>query len=571
MLTSAAAPLFLDSLTSEISTLKHNTIVLHNENKEIKQILSDVRNYRCEHTEIVRFLKGTISQLMEQQDLFKNSFITIEKQVKQLRQENCQIKSKYDILQLRLKNLQSNQDQLPTTRSICQSPTYETHKRQLSKEDALDFQLSPRLENIVHKGTRDRLENLMKDLEGVFKKGEVQNTKTEDRKEEKEEDWFPSELNTSQTHSERSQLTCVTHQVGEMNFENLGLYGGQQYFLIDQMEMLNPSQGSPKNFGDDRSVDSAMFSKAVSFGEASPKERPQRGGGVVPNLKAKTSRPEYTEKSLSIFSHEKSGSGVGKVKTKTNARTMSGGIPSASTTKVEKKEVEINHNMINGNRIPPIKINPLDVPRSIYASPKMQIQDTQNMTAPSTITQIGSEIFSSYLGNDDNWAQTPKYETPKHVGINTPILEKSCTFGEQGSGFGVATANLKKEIYLKEENMLMEVLDKRGEQVIQKGNVPVNMFAPQSQSQQEIFGYIPNHPNNQDKIYFFPQKGDDGGDKDILERINTIDTSILSTNSETSSVTNSVRGTKRLKLVRKNMKSKGGEGSQHESISSNFV
>jgi len=564
MLTSAAAPLFLDSFTSEISTLKHNTIVLYNENKEIKQILSDVRNYRCEHTEVVRFLKGTVCQLMEQQDLFKNSFTAIEKQVKQLRQENCQIKSKYDILQLRLKNLQSNQEQLPTTRSICQSPTYETHLRQLSKEDALDFQLSPRLENIIHKGTRDRLENLMKDLEDVFKKGEVQSTKAEDRKEEKEEDWLsPSELNTSQTHSERSQLTCLTHQVGDINFENLGLYGGQQYFLIDQMEMLNPSQGSPKNFGDDRSVDSAMFSKAVSFGEASPKERPQRGGAVVtPAQKAKTSRPEYTEKTLSIFSHEKSGSGAGMIKTKTNPRTMSGGIPNASVVKVEKKEVEINDNMINGNRIPPIKINPIDAPRSIYASPKMQIQDTQNMTAPSTITQIGSEIFSSYLGNDDNWAPTPK-----QVGVNTPILEKSCTFGEQGSGFGVATANLKKEIYLKEENMLMEVLDKRGEQVVQRGNI--NMYAPQSQ--QEIFGVISNHPNPQDKVYFFPQKGEDGGDKDILERINTIDTSILSTNSETSSVTNSVRGTKRLKLVRKNMKSKGGEGSQHESISSNFA
>ncbi len=112
----------------------------------------------------------------------------------------------------------------------------------------------------------------------------------------------------------------------------------------------------------------------------------------------------------------------------------------------------------------------------------------------------------------------------------------------------------------------MEVLDKRGEQIQQQQQKGIAVHS------QVVSPTVDSR--GQDKVYYFPQRTDDGGDKEILERINTIDTSILSTNSETSSVSNSLRGGhKRLKLIRKNMKSKGGEGggSQNGSISSNFA
>jgi len=484
-----------------------------------------------------------MSQLLSQNSLFQTAIQELAKEIKILKRENIQIRSKHDILQVRVKSLQGSQDH-------DSSPKILSARKSLYKaDDQFDFQFTSRLDNIVNQSTRNRLESLRKDLEGVLR-GEEE--KVEPAKEENNmtimEEWSnPSELNLSQTQSDRSQFTTVMLAGGDNTFQAAPS-------LMEQLDMLSVQQGSPKSpFEIESTADNSSFSRAVTFSFGGAKKG-QIGGG--------SSFPE-TNNILNDGHQQQARQTHGRSQVK-NKSLESHGNHGLSPTQISQKS--------HAKVVPQLKLASAGV-----GGHQQQFNKGGNSNGSTMVTFAGA---GETIPSLQKYSSEPSYfmdSTMMTMTRSEEVTPKQNTKGKQPEGpahFGTMDIKTKKELYLRGDNMLMGVLD-RLEETVQKGGSPLlPSHNPEKGAQVQVQGspetfrlQVNNAQGTTDQSYYFSAKAKEAADneQERIKRINSSDNNPAFA----SPAINSGRGTKKLKLGRLSMKGKDGLTSLHESLSSN--
>jgi len=470
-------------------------------------------------------LKQTTTQLLSQNSLFQSALQELAKEIKLLKRENIQIRSKYDILQVRIKSIQGSTDHDTSPKHHSARKLGSPFK---SDDGQFDFQFTSRLDNIVNQSTRNRLESLRKDLEGVLR-GEEE--KVEPTKEEKDamtimEEWSnPSELNISQTQSDR--LTTVMLHAGDNTF-------GVAPSLMEQLDMLSVQQGSPKSpFEVESTADNSTFSRAVTFSFGGTKAI---GGKAVENLSTLQTISDGNQHQQARQNHAR-----GQVKNKSleshhNNQAMS--------------PVQTNQKLtVGGKVVPQLKLYGAGDQGKLTNSDAIP-----TFTGAETVTSL--QKFSSepsYLmdSRSEETAQNAQKQKNKQQVEAVPPVH-----------FGTMDIKTKKELYLRGDNMLMGVLD-RLEETVHKGGSPL-FNTNGSSNQPETFRIQVNSGKSVEQNYYLKGGDHNNSEQDRIKRVHS------SENAGNNNTINSGRGTtKKLRLGKLSMKGKDGLTSLHESLSSN--
>ena len=103
LMQTGSALAFLDALKIELASLKDENSSLKSQNYEFKQSLTDLATSRNDLVSEVSFLKDVLSRVLTDQTNIHSSLSSLDKQVKTLHGENANLRSKFSVLELRVK------------------------------------------------------------------------------------------------------------------------------------------------------------------------------------------------------------------------------------------------------------------------------------------------------------------------------------------------------------------------------------------------------------------------------------------------------------------------------------
>jgi len=501
--------------------------------------MMEMTQSRMQLNKEVHFLKEAVAMLIDQQGLFDTSLLGLDKEVKSLKKDNTQIKSKCDILSLRVKSNQVTQE--PDSGLRSPTPLKKRESLRLEEKD-----MTPKYDYIANKSTRDRIENLRKDLDGVFRK---EDGKTESTP--RNNDYITDELR------ERSDFSQGSKVRGN----------------------LEAQQGSPKSpFMYVSTGDISTFSRAVNLVKPSPKRmQGQKFNNDTGDDMGRTSplsienggvskREAHTPKRMEIMKEKERKSFLRENE--------------------DNKEDKVNQSegkkLLHDKRIS-LNVGNVDPPSLSH------ISKTDRSNISTSPTYRGAQIDSSYSFDSRNEPifagesphQMSRQERSANINFqqkiesiaggsfsNSPIASPQ---GQIVTPFGTMDIKTKKE-YLKGENMLIGALDTL--ELSQKGSSHLNLYSDRGNFGNNLDARKYDSPGtpSSNSSYYFPKKVVESmelqeSEKKILDKINSIDNSTPRNNAGNSSK----GGIKKLKLVRKSTKGKDNSISLHESFSSHIA
>jgi len=169
---------FFDALKNELATLKNENMFLKAQNIDIKQTLADLVTSRTELVSQVNFLMEAFSKIHNEQSFFRNFCSTAERDIKMLKNEYFDIKSKHSILDLRVKKgLPSNEMENLNSKNSKDFDTHSVQGSQTARENTTQALEETFNRERGNGSTLEKLESLKKKMELVF-----QETKEKKRK-----------------------------------------------------------------------------------------------------------------------------------------------------------------------------------------------------------------------------------------------------------------------------------------------------------------------------------------------------------------------------------------------------
>jgi len=157
-----------ESLKTEVTILKNENIFLKSQNMEIKQTLHELLESRKDLVNQINFLKDTLSKLLNDQSYLHTFCSDIQSEIKSLRYENADLKSKHSLLDLRFKRSQqsSNEYENLSSRGNKDHDTQRTLTIQSARLDTVSSEETSKEKG--NSGTLEKLENLKKKMEVAF-------------------------------------------------------------------------------------------------------------------------------------------------------------------------------------------------------------------------------------------------------------------------------------------------------------------------------------------------------------------------------------------------------------------
>jgi hypothetical protein len=369
---------------------------------------------------------------------------------------------------------------------------------------------------------------------------------------------------------EKSQYGAVTHQTGEIPF-NIRMMG-QPSSLMDQIEMLNNAQMTPKGHYTENTTENNIISRFENYGNNTPKGENKK----LENQK-KENQNQFSSSSPRNHTGNKGSTNTMDMKLQDMGSSQVAHSKKVSTNKTNFEEKTPSHVGVVDKKVPPIKLHQ---PSQLSPASKSSMPNVSTNASTVDGTQnsiLGSESYSYYPAYGGNYSK--KNESPtemthqitdfrpnmeSNLGRNNQKGENPNQGNQQSkiNEFGVMDMKTKKEMYLRGDNVLVEALDKTGEKYHHRGTLssPSDPY----RANNAVFGETGrNQITEPSKIpansYSFPQKimgSLQDSEKNILCKINMIDVSATMNNGDNSSNVSSGRNTKRLKLVKKSIKGK---------------